>query len=57
MNYDDGANVQVWRGVASILSPAANIPAIWRAWGQEQPSVCFEVKRIRHPRPPPSTQG
>ena len=57
MNYADGANVQVWRGVASILSPAASIPAIWRAWGQEQPSVCFEVKRIRHPRPPPSTQG
>jgi len=44
------ALVEVWRGVSKVLSPSASILRIWEAWAQEQASVSFVVKRIRHPK-------
>merc|ERR1719210_2688607 len=36
--------------VSKVLSPSASILRIWKAWAQEQASVSFVVKRIRHPK-------
>jgi len=44
------ALVEMWRGVTKVLSGNSPILRIWKAWADEQPNVCFIVKRIRNPR-------
>jgi len=44
------ALVEMWRGVTKVLNGNSPILRIWKAWADEQPNVCFIVKRIRNPR-------
>jgi len=44
------ALVEMWGGVTKVLSGNSPILRIWRAWADEQPNVCFKVKRIRNPK-------
>jgi len=44
------ALVEMWRGVTKVLNGNSPILRIWKAWADEQPNVCFIVKRFRNPR-------
>jgi len=44
------ALVEMWRGVTKVLKGNSPILRIWKAWADEQPNVCFIVKRFRNPQ-------